>query len=139
MTNQNLDLGFLDRTLRTTGVVLLLFLPFGLYYFGLYPTLAIFSGGIWGMLNFIFISALVRAAISAEGTDKGRAIILSLIKFPLLYGAGFFLLKVTQFEPWQLLIGFTSLLAIMLLKILGRLFLRLDESNSGQKKLQQVN
>lgn len=139
MTVQNLDFGFLDRTLRTTGVVLLLYLPFGLYYFGLFPTLAIFSGGIWGMLNFIFISALVRAAIRVEGTDIGRAVILSLIKFPLLYGAGYFLLKVSQFEAWHLLIGFTSLLAIMVLKVLGRLFLRLDESNSGDKRLRRAN
>ena len=54
-----MGLEFIDRTLKTSGVVLLIFLPFGLFYYGVFPSLAIFSGGVWGMLNLIFISALV--------------------------------------------------------------------------------
>ncbi len=133
------DLNFLDRTLKTTGILLLIFLPFGLYYFGSYPTLAVFSGGIWGMLNFIFLSALIRSTITPEGADKFKAISLLLIKFPLLYLSGYFLLKIQIFEPMHLMIGFTSLFGIMLLKVLGRLFLALDDKKQVDERLQKAH
>jgi len=133
------ELDFLDRTLRSTGIVLLIFLPFGLYYFGIFQSLAIFSGGVWGMINFIFISAIVRSYVRADGSDKFRAISLGLVKFPLLYGSGYFLLKVNKFEPLFLLIGFSSLMLILVLKALGRMFLSLDDESAAEDKLQKVS
>jgi hypothetical protein len=121
-----MGLEFIGRTLRTFGIVLLCFLPFGGYYLGIFPSLAILSGGIWGMINLMFISALVQAAIRPDGADVGRTVGLMLIKFPALYIAGYFLLKVPQFSAVNLLIGFSGIMAIMLLKVLGRLLLGLD-------------
>ena len=45
-----MGLEFIDRTLKTSGVVLLVFFPFGLFYLGVFPALAAFSGGIGLML-----------------------------------------------------------------------------------------
>lgn len=126
-----MGLEFIGRTLRTFGIVLIAFLPFGFYYLGLFPSLAILSGGIWGMINLMFISALVQSAIRPEGADVGRTVGFLLIKFPALYVAGFFLLKVPQFSPVHLLIGFSGVMAIMVLKVLGRLFLGLDSSRKN--------
>lgn len=126
-----MGLEFIGRTLRTFGIVLVIFLPFGFYYYGLYPTLAILSGGVWGMINLMFISALVQSAIRPGGADLGRTIGFMLIKFPALYVAGFFLLKVPVFSAVHLLIGFSGVMGIMVLKVLGRVFLGLD---STQKK-----
>ena len=130
----NFDLSFLDRTLRTTAVVFLVLLPFGIYYFGVFPTLAAFSGGIWGMINLIFTSALVRSAIRPDGADKNRSIILALIKFPLLYSSGYFLLTVEKFNSVHLLIGFSSVMVVLILKALGRMILSLDETKAEQQK-----
>ena len=121
-----MGLEFIVRTLRTFGIVLFCFLPFGFYYLGIYPALAILSGGVWGMINLMFISALVQAAVRPGGADVGRTVGLMLIKFPALYVAGYFLLKVPQFSAVHLLIGFSGIMAIILLKVLGRLFLGLD-------------
>ena len=134
----NPKLDFLDRTLRTTGVVLLIFLPFGLYYFGVYPTLAVFSGGVWGIVNFIFVSALISTTIRPGKADKARAVALSLVKFPLLYASGYFLLKVPQFEPLHLMVGFSSLFGVLVLKALGRLLLALDDKPRREQGLQKV-
>ncbi len=129
-----MGLEFIDRSLRTSGVVLLIFLPFGIYYLGVYPALAVFSGGIWGMLNLIFISALVRATIRPGGADRGKALAVGLFKFPLLYLAGYFLLKIPQMEPLLLLIGFSSLFVVIVLKALGKLLTQAhDGSSSGEK------
>ncbi len=84
----------IDRTLRTTAIVLSVFFPFGVYYLGLYPSLAVLSGGVWGIFNFIFITFLVKVMLASEGTNLARAAIIAFIKFPLLYLTGYFLLKV---------------------------------------------
>jgi len=112
-------LQFIDRSLRTTGLVLLIFLPFGVYYMGFWAALAVFSGGVWGVLNLVFISALVRATINPEGVNKRKALGLAMFKFPLLYCAGYFLAVNPNFDPILLLVGFTALFAVMLLRALG--------------------
>ncbi|MEW5796123.1 MAG: hypothetical protein AB1772_07155 [Candidatus Zixiibacteriota bacterium] len=114
-----MGLEFIDRTLRTTGVVLLIFVPFGVYYLGVWPALAVFSGGVWGMVNLIFISALVRAAIHPGKIDKRKVFGIAIFKFPLLYLSGYALAKVPQFDPLYLLYGFSSLLLIIILKGIG--------------------
>ncbi len=134
-----MGIDFLNRTFRTTAALLLIFVPFGFYYFGFYQSLAILSGGIWGILNVLFITRLVQSTIRAEGAQTSRAVAFALIKFPALYAAGYFLLKVPQFNPIHLLIGFSLLLAVMVLKVLGRLYLGLDNSAHENEKLQKVH
>jgi hypothetical protein len=112
-------LEFIDRTLKTTGIVLLIFLPFGVYYLGIWPALAVFSGGVWGMVNLIFISALVRAAIQLEKVNKRKVLGIAIFKFPLLYLSGYALTQVPQFDPLYLLCGFSSLLLIIILRGIG--------------------
>jgi hypothetical protein len=119
-------LEFIYRTLRTTGLVILILSPFLMYYFGLLPTLAVFSGGVWGILNLWFIMHLVRVTIKPGGVDKSKMVGLMLYKFPVLYISGYFLLKVHQFSPALLLIGAGAVLAVMVLKAVGRLMLGLD-------------
>jgi hypothetical protein len=128
-----IDFGFIGRTLKTTCLLLLIFFPFGIYYLGFYKSLAILSGGIWGIMNLIFISMLVRYTLHPDGPDTGRAIATAFIKFPLLYLGGYFLLKVPQFEPLLLMIGFSSLLGVIILKLLGRLFTGLDKETDGHR------
>lgn len=132
------DLSFIHRTLKTTGVVLLIVTLFGVYYLGLWPSLAFLSGGIWGMINLLFITGLIRATIRPEGVDVPKAVGLAIVKFPLLYGAGYFLLKVPQFGPLYLLAGFSLLLIIIVLKVVGRAILGLDENEQQSQNFGQV-
>lgn len=114
------------RTLRTTGIVLLICFVFGAYYYGLWASLAFLSGGIWGMLNFLFIAALIRAALRPDEVDVMRAVGFAVIKFPLLYVAGYFLLKISLFDVYAVIIGSTMVLLVLVLKALGRAVLGLD-------------
>jgi hypothetical protein len=126
------------RTLRTTGIVLLIAFAFGTYNFGFWPALAFLSGGIWGMLNLLFISALVRAAIRPDEVDVMRAIGFAIIKFPLLYVAGYFLLKIPQFDVMAVIVGSTMVLAVLVLKALGRAILGLDNKSDKKPTAQGV-
>ena len=117
--------------------LLLVFLPFGVYYMGVYPALAVLSGGVWGLINLIFLSQLVRTVIRPGKIDVKRAVGLGVIKFPLLYLAGYFLVSIDRFDPLLLLAGFSVFPAVMLLKSLGRVVLGLDNEGRTNKHLQE--
>jgi len=131
-----LGLDFITRTLKTSGILLLIAIPFGVYYYGLYPTLAVLSGGIWGIINLILLKNLVTAAIRPGGADWPRAAVIMLFLFPLLFVAGYFLLTVEVFGVLHLLIGFSVPLVVMVLKVLGRLLLGLDSQKRNSETLQ---
>lgn len=133
-----MGLEFIDRTLKVTGIVLLIFLPFGLYYLGVFPALAVFSGGVWGIINLIFISALVRVTLRPEGADKFKVLGLALFKFPLLYLSGYFLLKTQQFHPLYLLFGFSAVLLIITLKGLGMAMTWTDDQPEKSEQVREV-
>ena len=133
-----IDQDFVGRTLKTTGVVLLICSLFGIYYFGLWPSIAFLSGGIWAMVNLIFTAGLIRAAIRPDGVDLSKAAGMAVIKFPLLYAAGYFLLKVEYFEPLHLLAGFSLLFIVIVLKVVSRAILGLDENKQQNNDLGQV-
>ena len=131
----SLGLDFIDRSIKMTGALLLVVMLYGTYHFGFYPALALFSGGVWGMLNLMLITALVKAAIRPEGASGRRAAAVALIKFPLLYLSGYFLLKVSLFEPWLLLLGSAAVLIVVVLKAAGRLMMGLDDGKPKSAKL----
>jgi len=118
---------FIQRTLKTTGVLLVIMFLIGIYYFGFYNALAVFSAGVWSMVNLIFLSALVRAALRPDGINKTAVAGLALIKFPLLYAAGYFLVTTRVFRPIPLVIGFSIVLVVMALKAMSRAILKLDD------------
>ncbi|MBU0982506.1 MAG: hypothetical protein KKA42_01450 [candidate division Zixibacteria bacterium] len=133
-----MGLDFIDRSLRTTGIVLLIFLPFGLYYFGVYPTIAVLSGTVWAMFNIMLLSKLIRSVIRPEGVENIGPVLVVLVLFVLLFAAGYFLLTIPQFDPMCLLIGFTGLFAIMFLKAVGRWLTNADEQSSNTRNIQKV-
>ena len=120
------EANFIQRTLRTTGVLLIIVFLFGIYYFGFYTALAVLSAGIWSMINLIFLSILIRNAMRPDEIDKTAVIITAIIKFPLLYAAGYFLLTVEVFSPVPLVIGFTLVFVVIFLKALARVIFKLD-------------
>jgi len=131
-------LELIDRLLRTTAVVLLIFLPFGLYYLGVYPSIAVMSGCVWGMLNLLLITRLIRLTIRPDGPTDVKSIAIVAILFLLLFAAGYGLLKVDRFAPWLLLIGFTSLFVIMFLKAVGRWMTKADDRAPALRKPERV-
>ncbi len=129
---------FLHRSLRTTGILLLVALVFGLYYYGVGPALAFFSGGVWGMINLMFLTGIIRSALRPEGPDARRSLLFLLVKFPLLYLAGYFLLSIRGFDPLILLVGSMAVLIVIVMKALGRLILGLDDKKSDNAPMQKA-
>jgi len=135
-----IEMGFIGRTLKSAGIVGLVILIFGSYYFGFNPALSVFTGIIWGMVNLYFLSALVRLTLRPEGAEKAAALVIVLIKFPLLYFVGYLIMTSNFFNPLLLVAGFTINLLVIVLKAAGRALLKLDyvDGNEEQKSLKSV-
>lgn len=129
-----MEISFIERTLRTSGLLSLVILIFGSFYYGFMPSLSVFTGLIWGMVNLYFLSLLVRTTIKPDDIDKTGALVLLLIKIPLLYLAGYFLITSDHFDPILLLAGFTVVLLVIILKALGRYLLNLDHTGGKERQ-----
>lgn len=129
---------FVERSLRTSAIVLGVFFPFLLYYFGLYPAVAVLSGGIWNLLNIILLSMLIRLVIRPGGAERALPVVIVGLAMTGLFVAGYFLLTVDVFAAWQLLIGFTLIFLVMFLKALGRVILKLDDQSSAHREAEKV-
>lgn len=132
MIQTKFDISFIDRTIRTSGLVLLIAFVYGMYSFGFWHALAFFSGGIWGIINIMFLKNLIQEAFTAGEINTSAVAVTALVKFPLLFVAGYFLVTVEMFDIKILVAGFSLILAVMLLKALGRLFLGLDNKENNQ-------
>jgi hypothetical protein len=134
----SMDMSFIDRTLKTTAILVLLFVALGSLHFPFYDVLAIVSGTIWSLINLYFLALLIRVTIRPEGPDKVAAAAFLFIKVPLLYLAGYFLLTVPIFQLKYLVIGFSVPLAVILLKVLGRVLLGLDQKKPNHESQQEA-
>lgn len=135
-----MDIGFVSRTLRTTSLLALVVLIIGTFYFGFYPTLSVVTGIVWGMVNLYFLERLVRSTLRPEGIDKTAALVYLFIKFPLLYASLYFMVTSEFFDTILLLVGFTVVLLVIVLKAAGRVLLKLDnnEFKNRQESLKSV-
>jgi hypothetical protein len=97
-------------------------------YFDIYDVLAVFSGMIWSVINLYFLTLLIVNTIKPDKIDVLPVVGIALIKMPLLYLAGYYLIKNPDFRVVPLVIGFSSLFAVILLKVLGRAIFGLDNN-----------
>ncbi len=123
---------FIHRVIKTTLVLAALSFLFVTVYYDFKFGGGILAGAVWGCLSILFLTRLITEVFS-PGTEirKGKVILIAVVKFPLLYAAGFLLLKIEYFPPESLVIGFSLLFVVMFLKAMGRWVLSLD---SKEKK-----
>ena len=99
------------RSVAKTGAVLMLIVLAAALFGGhsLWAAAAL-TGASWAYVNFYFLFRLLEIAMSfdtAPGRMKNRILLWSLLKFPVLYIAGFFILKCRLFPVSGILTGLT--------------------------------
>ncbi|MGB5106353.1 MAG: ATP synthase subunit I [Candidatus Zixiibacteriota bacterium] len=117
---------FVTRIIKTTAVVSLVVSLCLSYYFDWKMGLGFLVGACWSLVNLIFIKSLIKEVISTNAARKTITAVLALLKFPLLYVAGYFIIAADIFSVYALLAGFSLMFAIIVLKVLGRLIVGLD-------------
>lgn len=81
-------------------------------YYNFFITLWFVAGALWGLINLYFIQQLLYGLLIAKPKKFFRIAMLALIKFPVLYGAGFGLLYYQSEFAWALLAGFSGVLVL---------------------------
>jgi len=132
-----MGLEFINRIIRTSLIVSALAFLFVAVYRNFPFGLGLFLGTAWGCLNLFFITQLVVEAFSLKKPNKGKLTLILLVKFPLLYYAGYILLRLRYFPVESLLIGFTLIFAITFLKALGQVLL--SSVSREDKKISLLN
>ncbi|OGC78743.1 MAG: hypothetical protein A2145_03380 [candidate division Zixibacteria bacterium RBG_16_40_9] len=131
-----MGLDLIKRTYRTSFIVAILVFLYTWGYYSFPSAVGILTGTIWGCLNLFFITNLVTSFIKVEEKDYPKIWILLLVKFPILYGLGFLALIIGYFEPLTFLLGFSLVLAVIILKVLGKYLLdSVLKQNLKEKKL----
>ncbi len=68
------------------------------------------AGAAWIFLNSYFLFRLVHVGLEPKARVKDRILLFSILKFPVLYVAGFFILKSRVYPVYGILAGLTLFL-----------------------------
>jgi len=88
------------------------------------------AGIAWSLVNLYFIGSLAKKVITTGDRSVPAIVAIVFIKFPVLYAAGFFLLWNGYLSVAGLVAGFTWPFFVLMMKGLGRYYLKLDETPS---------
>lgn len=125
---------FIYRVIKTSLVLAVLGFLFVTVYYNFRFGGGILTGAVWGCLNLLFLTNLITEVFSpGKEIKKGKIILIAVVKFPLLYAAGYVLLWIKYFPAESLLIGFTLLFVVMFLKAMGRWILSLDGNKQTKR------
>ena len=117
-----MDKDFINRSLKVSTIVAIIFAPFLLLYFNLYITMGIMAGAIWNIVNILLLSQIFTMFTSPEKLNKKWAVLAGIIKFPVLYGGGYAIIKYTNISLYGIIAGFPLVLAVFVLRVLGIYF-----------------
>ena len=122
---------FIKRvTVFSAALSAVAFLFLSVYY--RFPfALAFLLGGLWSSLNLLALTFMVQQLLRPTPIDWPVAFASIFIKLPLLYGAGFLLVLWDYLPKLGLVAGFSIVFAVILLKGLGRMILKLDEKETN--------
>jgi len=119
--NASMGLDFINRVIKTTLLLGALVFIFGSYYFDWTYSLGIFTGVLWGCANLWFIREFIVNYLTTGDRNAGKLALLALIKFPILYGAGFLVLWLGWFPVVSFVAGFSLIFVVVVFKALGLL------------------
>ena len=136
-----MDLKFVDRIIKATLILALIFAPMFSIYIGFGFGLSILLGAVWGSLNLLAIKIIITSLSPLPDRQPVLGIIILFIKLPVLYILGYLLVSWKYLSIHGLLWGFSGVFIVALLKVLGRQFMGMNNSldstsgNSGPKEI----
>ncbi len=120
----------IKRSIKASLIVAVIFTPFLYLYTGSNFTYGFIAGAAWNIVNVFLLFHLVTNLITPVASNKGFGLIAGVIKFPLLYGAGYAVIRYTDVSLYGILAGFSLILFIFALKALGTFYTNVIGLNS---------
>lgn len=122
-----MDLRFVDRVIKSTLVLAAVLFPFFALYIRMSFALAVLFGALWGCLNLLAIRIIVVSLLTPHRKNITLGLIILFVKLPVLYGIGYLLITWDYLSIGGLIWGFSGILIVIVLKVLGRMILGLDK------------
>jgi hypothetical protein len=97
--------------IQATVIAALLSLIGSVLFHHVWEGVAIFAGALWGSVNLFFLKLLMQSLLLQRAKNRLKLALLVCIKCPLLYLAGYGLLKTKYLPPLYLLVGFSIIFA----------------------------
>ena len=134
-----MGLEFIGRVIKTSLVVSAFILIFGAVYYDWNYSLGISIGLLFNCANLWVIRGLIEQTITPSARRPLPILLISVVKFPVLYLIGYLILKADIVPVTSLLVGFTLLFAIVVLKVIGRQltstrFMKMADSKNGAQQ-----
>ncbi len=104
----------INRVIATTTLLAFLLSPLLLYFYGFEAVLGFTAGASWALLNFYLIKLLVKKYLAVQSRDYISLAGWMIIKFPVLYGLGFLLLKIEYWPVLAVIAGLSLAFLVML-------------------------
>lgn len=129
-----MKLEFIDKVLKTAFLFAFITFCFLWVFQDLSAGASVLAGAFWGILNLYVIKQLCHNILLEKYKEPLKLFFLFGIKCPVLYAIGFGLLKIKYFSFLYLVLGFSLLLAsILLVGILSLI------TNSTEKDLKSYD
>ncbi len=116
-----LDMDFLRRVLVTSSVLAILSFLFIAVYVGWRFGVGVLFGTAWSVANFHLLIQLVKIMVEEGRIRHKRVALLALVKFPILYGLAYLVLRFAELPALAFVIGFGVPFFVMVMKALGRM------------------
>lgn len=131
-SNGTLDSSFIKRTLYASLILTALAWAVVTFYFGWPYATGVALGSLWSIANLYLIRYVVERAITPGETVWGPVILALLVKFPLLYVSGYFVLAQSVYPVSAPLVGFLLPFGVLVLKAAGRLLMGIHGPDAGR-------
>lgn len=127
-----MDTAFITRTLKASLLLTALsFLLFS-YYRGGSWALGFCLGALWTAASLYLLRELAVRFLTTGDRPLSALLVLALLKFPILYVAGYFILAAGIYPVSAPLLGFALPLAVVVLKAAGRMLLGIHGPEAGR-------
>ena len=101
------NISFLGITLSAMTALFFLFIKNWIWSVGL------LTGSLWVFVNSFFLYQLLEIGLQPNPKHKEKILIFTVLKFPVLYLTGFFILSSRLFPVYSLLLGLTLYFAAL--------------------------
>jgi len=119
--SKGFDIEWFNHVLIWSGVITVLVYVFMSVYSRIDWANGILVGSLWNIANLWLIKWLLVGGLVTPRKPIRQLLLGVLIKFPLLYGTGAWLMMSGQFPILSLMVGFHVPFAVIILKVMGRM------------------
>jgi len=98
---------FLYRAVRLTLLISLVVIPVSAPVVGVRFAIGFLAGALWSLANLWALKALITRSFGFSRKPRWQKITLAVVKFPLLYAVGCWLLLSSWSSPVGFLVGFS--------------------------------